>query len=123
MKSDLLQVRHKLAVSSGHLPRLRSSRCVNLFKIWCAFEGSDQLTRAHLRSQMEPSEGLPYPLESYEIRNQGTGTVIIEADDLENRKFKLWEDSIRWRLDIIPDTQIPKIRHGNRGVKNTWPRC
>ena len=30
-------------------------------------------TRAHLRSQMEPSEGLLYPLESHDIRNQGTG--------------------------------------------------
>lgn len=49
------------------------------------------------------------------------GTVIFEAEALENRK--LLEDRIGWRLDVIPDSQMPEVLHGNRGVKNTWPRC
>jgi hypothetical protein len=72
---------------------------------------------------MEPSEGLPYSLESHDIINQGTGIVILQAKALENRKFKLLEDGIGWILDVIPDAQMPKILHGNRGVKNMWPRC
>ena len=47
---------------------------------------------------MKPSEGLLYPLESHDIRNQGTGTVIFEAEALENRK--LLEDR-DWTLYLI----------------------
>lgn len=39
------------------------------------------------------------------------GTVIFEAEALENRK--LLEDRIGWRLDVIPDSQMPEVLHGN----------
>lgn len=96
MKSNLLQVRHKLSVSAGYLQKIkvtkietRRKRCVNLFKIWCILENSDQLTRAHLCSETESSEGLLYPFECGDIRDQGNGTVMLEAQALEDGEFKL----------------------------------